>query len=139
MIKKITILLFFFILGVFHSQTLHLYGGSNHDEYLGCLNCDSYNKNSIWNEYGNYGSSYSSKSIWNDYGTYGSSYSSYSPWNEYASTPPVIVDNDGNFYGYFTVNNYKSKRSELKLALILYKYHDFIKKDINGWYEKLFN
>ncbi len=52
--------------------TLHLYGGQNHDEYLGCLNCDSYDKNSIWNEYG----------------TYGNEYNSYSPWNEYSQILP---------------------------------------------------
>lgn len=33
------------------SQTLHIYGGQNHDECLGCLNCNNYNKNSIWNDH----------------------------------------------------------------------------------------
>lgn len=70
------------------SQTLHIYGGQNQDEYLGCLNCNNYDKNSIWNEYG----------------TYGSEYNSNSPWNSYGSNPPVIVDKDGEFYVYFTVN-----------------------------------
>ena len=82
------------------AQTLLIYGGSDHDVFLGKLNADCYDSESIWNEYGTYGSKYSSKSIWNEYGTYGSEYSSYSPWNEYASTPPVVVDSRGNFYGY---------------------------------------
>ena len=64
-----------------HAQALHIYGGSNGGEYMGCLNCNSYDSNSIWNEYGTYGSSYNSESIWNEYGTYGSKYSSFSPWN----------------------------------------------------------
>lgn len=34
------------------AQTMHLYGGKDHDVYLGCLNCSSYNSDSIWNEYG---------------------------------------------------------------------------------------
>lgn len=120
------------------SQTLHLYGGSNHDVYLGCLNCSSYDNNSIWNEYGKYGSSYNTISIWNEYGTYGSEYNSLSPWNEYSSNPPVIVDKDGAFYGYFTLNKYKSKRADFGLALTLYEYHELIRKDVGGWYDKIF-
>jgi hypothetical protein len=119
-------------------QTLHLYGGSNHDVYLGCLNSDSYDSSSIWNEYGTYGSSYNSKSIWNEYGTYGSEYNSLSPWNEYSNDSPVVVDKDGNFYGYFTLNEYRAKRADFGLALTIYKYHDMIKDDVGKWYKKIF-
>ena len=38
------------------------------------------------------------------YGTFGSQYSQYSWRNPYATNPPVIVDQDGDFYGHFTVN-----------------------------------
>ena len=120
------------------AQTLHLYGGDNDDVYLGCLNCDSYNSNSIWNEYGTYGSSYNSKSIWNEYGTYGSEYNSNCPWNEYGTNPPVVVDKQGNFYGYFTVNEYNSKRADFNLALTIYKYYDLIREDVDEWYDKIF-
>jgi hypothetical protein len=69
-----------------NAQTaLNIYGGSSHKVYLGCVNCDDYNTNSIWNENGTYGNSYNANSIWNDYGTYGSDYSQYSPWNAYAT------------------------------------------------------
>ena len=62
--KKIfTIITIFITATSSFSQTLHLYGGKNHDVYLGCLNCDAYNSNSIWNEYGTYGSKYNSNSI----------------------------------------------------------------------------
>ena len=118
---------------------MHLYGGKNHDEYLGCLNCDSYSSSSIWNEYGTYGSSYNSKSIWNEFGTYGSDYSSYSPWNAYASYPPVVVDKEGGFYGYFTVNEYKSKRATFDLALVMYKYYEEIREDVGEWYDEIFD
>ena len=121
------------------SQTLHLYGGNNHDIYLGCLNCDKYNSSSIWNAYGTYGSKYNSNSIWNSYGTYGSEYNSLSPWNQYSSDSPAVVDKDGNFYGYFTLNTYKSNRAEFELALTIYKYHDLIKDDVSKWYDKIFN
>lgn len=38
------------------AQTLLIYGGSDHDVFLGKLNADCYDSESIWNEYGTYGS-----------------------------------------------------------------------------------
>lgn len=73
-------------------KTLHLYGGQNQDVYLGCLNYNDIDRNSIWNDIGTYGSNISSKSIWNDIGTYGSDISNYSPFNSIASYPPAIVE-----------------------------------------------
>ena len=121
-----------------YSQDLHLYGGQSHDVYLGCLNCNAYDSNSIWNAYGTYGSKYNSNSIWNKYGTFGSEYNSLSPWNRYSSTPPVVVDKSGKFYGYFTRNSNTSNRAEFDLALTIYKYYDLIMDDVSKWYEKLF-
>ena len=121
------------------AQTLHLYGGKNNENYLGCLNCNNYDSDSVWNEYGTYCSSYNLKSIWNQYGTHGSDYSSYSPWNTYASDPPVVVDKDGGFYGYFTVNEYKSKRATFDLAIIMYKYYEDIREDVGTWYDEIFD
>ena len=114
-------ILFFIVCCIFSmhcifSQTLYIYGGEDHDVFLGKLNASKYDSKSIWNEYGTYGSEYNTNSIWNEYGTYGSAYSSYSPFNSYASYPPVIVDEEGNFYGYFTVNKYKSKRANFDLV-----------------------
>jgi hypothetical protein len=123
---------------VSNSPTLHIYGGENHDVYLGCLNCDNSNSSSIWNEYGTYGNSYNTDCIWNEYGTYGNEYSQYSPWNTYATYPPVIVDKEGNFYGYFTKNINKEKRADFDLVLILYKYNDLIRENVSKWYDKIF-
>lgn len=120
------------------AQELYIYGGKDHDVCLGCLTCSEYSSESIWNEYSQYGNEYNSNSIWNEYGTYGNEYSQYSPWNEYGSNPPVIVDKEGNFYGYFTVNKYKRNRAEFDLALIIYKYYDLIRKDVTAWYRKIF-
>ena len=133
------VLLFLFITSLTYCQTLHLYGGSNHDIYLGCLNCSNFDTNSVWNEYGKYGSSYNTNSIWNEYGTYGSEYNSNSPWNSYASNPPVVVDKQGNFYGYFTINEYKSQRADFSLALTMYEYYDLIRDDVSKWYDKIFD
>lgn len=92
-----------------HTSKLMIYGGQSHKQFLGCLNCSEYDSNSVMNSYGNYGSSYSSTSINNSYSEYGSSYSQFSACNRYATTPPVIVDSQGNFYGYLTINQYKSQ------------------------------
>ena len=120
------------------SQELHLYGGNGHDEYLGCLTCSEFDSDSVWNEYGKYGNSFNSNSIWNEYGKYGNEYNTNSPWNEYSSDPPVVVDKRGNFYGYFTLNKYKSKRAEFELAMTIYKYYEFIRDDVGEWYDKIF-
>jgi|LSQX01.2.fsa_nt_gb hypothetical protein len=72
--------------------------------YLGKIE-NSYNLESIFNEYGMYGSEYSSKSIWNEYSTFGNEYNLYSPFNEYSASPPIIVKN-GKIIGYLTTNNY---------------------------------
>ena len=139
--RKIYLIIITIILLAFQgkAQALQIFGGEEHDVYLGCLNCSKYDSNSIWNSYGNYGSKYNTSSIWNSYGDYGSAYSSYSPFNNYASYPPVIVDEDGNFYGYFTVNTVKSQRANFDLVLIIYKYHEQIKEDVSEWHDKIFN
>lgn len=71
--------------------------------YLGKLTTNKYDADSIYNEYGTYGSKYQTKSIWNEYGTYGSKYSSESAFNELATKPPVIVYN-GAVIGHLTTN-----------------------------------
>lgn len=121
-----------------YAQILMIFGGKDHDVYLGKLNASEYDSESIWNEYGKYGSEYSSISIWNEHGTYGSEYSSYSPFNEYASYPPVLVDSEGNFYGYFTINEYKPKRANFDLVNIICKYYEEIRDDVGEWYDKIF-
>jgi hypothetical protein len=70
--------------------------------YLGKIS-NSYDSESIFNEYGTYGSDYSSNSIWNEYSTFGSEYSSYSPFNQFTSTPPMIIKG-GKIIGYLSAN-----------------------------------
>jgi hypothetical protein len=93
---------------------LLLFGGSDHKTFLGCLKRNQYDSGSICNKYGQQGSKYASESIWNKYGNFGSKYSNESPRNKYASEPPVIVDKDGNFYGYLTANQYNPQRTRIK-------------------------
>ncbi|MQT77936.1 hypothetical protein [Pseudomonas helleri] len=70
--------------------------------YLGKIN-NPYDSESIFNDYGTYGSEYNSDSIWNQYATFGSEYSIYSPHNSYTSTPPMIIKNK-KVIGYLSAN-----------------------------------
>lgn len=120
------------------SQILHIYSGDNNKQYLGCLNCNNLDGNSIWNELGTYGSKYNSYSIWNDFGTYGSEYNDGSPWNIYSSNPPILLDSGNNFYGYFTVNTSIANRADFNLVREIYNNRNSIKQNVATWYKKLF-
>lgn len=85
---------------------LMIFGGQDHRTYLGCLNCSEYASDSVFNHYGQNGSAYSSTSIWNHYSDFGSAYSAHGACSRYAQDPPVIVDQDGKFYGRLTLNEY---------------------------------
>lgn len=129
-----TYILFFILFSAnTFAQKLELYTNDGKEEYLGCLNCDAKDANSIWNSYGNYGNLYSQKSIWNKYGIFGDQTSSYSPWNIHADTPP-IVKKDGVMYGYFTTNkHFIGKRVEVELTKMLFDYYLDIKEDPSKW------
>lgn len=99
---------------------LLLFGGTDHKTFLGCLNCSQYDSGSVCNQYGENGSAYSSTSIWNEYGMFGSQYSSDSPWNSYSSSAPIIVDQSGNSYGYFSANQYHPDRTRIAVFVRLF-------------------
>ncbi|MCD6047117.1 MAG: hypothetical protein K0S08_764 [Gammaproteobacteria bacterium] len=82
-----------------------IFGGNNHNVYLGCFNCSNIAPDSIFNQVSPYGSSISQQSIYNTIGPYGSEVSDLSACSELAQHPPIIVDNRGNFYGSLTLNN----------------------------------
>ena len=138
--KRAIILL---ILGLFfslqsYSQTLQIFGGQKQNVYLGCLNCSNLETISIWHELGNYGNNQSSKSIWNSKGIYGSQHSNYSPWNKNAKYPPALKDDNGEFYGFLSINEVNGYRAEFELVKKLYEAYPLIRKDVKGWYFKLF-
>lgn len=112
------------------TPALLLFGGSNHETFLGCLNCGRYDAASICNKYGDFGSRFNNKSIWNRYGDFGSRYSDSSPWNKYASNPPIIVDQQGNSYGYFTSNRTKTSRTTIKPLLVFLDNVDQVNEDL---------
>lgn len=84
---------------------LRLYSDEKKRVYLGKLVTNEFDSESIYNEFGNYGSKFSTKSIWNEFSDYGSEFSLYSAFNEFASHPPLIVDDDGVIVGRLTTND----------------------------------
>ena len=96
------------------TPALLLFGGKDHNTFLGCLNCSRLDSGSVCNRFGDFGSQFSDASIWNQFGDYGSRFADTSPWNRLASEPPVVVDKDGSFYGYFTANRFHDRRTNNK-------------------------
>jgi hypothetical protein len=114
------------------SKTM-LFGGTGHKEYLGCLDCNEFSSDSICNGFGKYGNEFSSNGIFNEFAGYGNEFSSKSPWNEFSTSNevPVLVDENGKFHGYFTINEHRS--DAVKFSPNLYK----IYKRSNGDLEKV--
>ncbi|MGH3711184.1 MAG: hypothetical protein ACRDRQ_24450 [Pseudonocardiaceae bacterium] len=114
------------------AQELLLFGGNNNDTFLGCATCNERDSDSICNKYGDYGSKYYDASIWNKYGTFGSKYNDESPWNKYSNNPPVVVDREGNFYGYFTANKYHQNRTRVRGLQLLADNVEMVTDDLQA-------
>jgi hypothetical protein len=106
------------------SPKIMVFGGVDHKTYLGCLNCNEYASDSIFNAYGTRGSAFSTESIWNHFSEYGSEFSTYSACSAYASDPPVIVDGTGAYYGRLSINQY---HPQLGAGA---KYHDWLTETV---------
>jgi hypothetical protein len=78
-------------------------------QFLGSIKPDTYDQDSIFNNYSPYGSSYSQFSIYNTYSKYGNIFSQYSPYNQFSQTPPEVYVN-GKFVAYLTINQLKTPR-----------------------------
>jgi len=75
-------------------------------EYLGNINSNPYDPNSISNPYGQYGNPYSPESINNPYGQYGNPYSPDGVTNPYTTGGPRIFGSDGTYLGRINSNSY---------------------------------
>jgi len=73
------------------TKALLLFGESDHQTFLGCLNCADTSNVSLCNSVGKYGSSVARDSIWNSVGRFGSDVSPVSPWNSVSSNAPIVV------------------------------------------------
>ncbi len=76
---------------------------------------NSFDSDSIFNEFGTYGNEFSSDSIWNEFSTFGNEFNSDSPFNEVSSSPPMFIKN-GEVIGYLSAN--KSILSSLSPNLL---------------------
>jgi hypothetical protein len=83
-----------------------VFGGPDHQVYLGCLSCSDVAPDSIFNSVGPHGSRIATESIWNGIQQFGSRISPYSACNPLAKDPPIIVDQEGTAYGRLTVNRF---------------------------------
>ena len=65
---------------------------------------NSFDSDSIFNEFGTYGNEFSSKSIWNEFSTFGNEFNSESPFNEFSTRPPMLIKG-GRVVGYLSANS----------------------------------
>ncbi len=110
-----------------------LFGGAGNKEYLGCLDCSEFAPDSICNGFGKYGNEFSSEGLFNEFAGFGNEFASKSPWNEFSTSRevPVLVDDKGKFFGYFTINT--SRHDAVSFAPALYR----LFKAHNGNLEKV--
>lgn len=72
-------------------------------KFLGSLNQNPFDTQSIFNRFGSYGSKFSSDSIFNKFSPYGGTFSMQSPFNTTARRPPKIIKN-GVVLGFVSSN-----------------------------------
>ncbi|MCL5261013.1 MAG: hypothetical protein M1561_04965 [Gammaproteobacteria bacterium] len=88
----------------FGNNEVMIYGGTNHNVYLGNINPSKKAPDSIMNQSSKYGNSSSTISIRNKNGKYGSETSPFSACNKTATNPPILKDKYDYEMGYFSLN-----------------------------------
>lgn len=73
--------------------------------FLGTVNDNPFDVDSLANPFGLYGSAFNSLSIWNRFGPYGSEFSLNSAYNDFTTTPPALFIG-GTLWGYVTENQF---------------------------------
>ncbi len=89
-------------------QQFLIYAGPLHRDYLGCLNCDQFDTNSVWDGYSamGWGNAYAEAS---HFSTYRAPHGRYSACDALAADPPILIDRSLNHYG---VLNISTKRGD---------------------------
>jgi hypothetical protein len=101
------------------NSDLLLFGGSNHKDFLGCINCPSHDTKSICNDYAEFGNKFFAN-MWNPFSSpYGNAFLPSSPWNEFSGSNevPILADRQGNFLGFFTINSSRKDAVEFSSEL----------------------
>lgn len=91
------------------AKDLLIFGGRDNTEYLGCLSCSEFSSDSVWNQISRYSWDRHAIGLWSEIGQYRSSVGNYSACNQFASSAPVIVDREGNFYWRLTINQFTTR------------------------------
>ena len=81
-----------------------IFGGQDHDIYLGNISLQQGDRDSIYNLQGKYGDPNADLSISNKKSIYGSATSALSACNPQATNPPILVNKYNNVLGDFTLN-----------------------------------
>jgi hypothetical protein len=84
-----------------------LWGGPNRSVFLGCFSCNQFASDSVFNQFGRYGSRFSQTSVANHFSRYGSEFSNDSACNRFASNPPVILNTATNTFTELTLNQFR--------------------------------
>lgn len=91
--------------GAQQAERILILGGSNQDEFLGCISCSEFESDSVWNDMSQYGWN-NRFGKWNPFGPHKNPYSSNSACNRMATSPPILVDAEGTLYGSLSINPY---------------------------------
>lgn len=86
----------------YNLENSYILAQDERNTFLGKIE-NSFSKDSIFNEFGNFGSEYSTTSIFNEFGDFGSEFGIYSATNSFSNTPPMIIKN-GRIIGFITTN-----------------------------------
>lgn len=126
MLVIISALMSQFILADVVNAKMMIYGGRNHDQYLGCITCSEFSSDSICNGFGRYGNEFGTQGMFNEFSGFGNEFSAKSPWNEFSTSQevPILVDESGKFFGYFTINSSRTDAADFAGDLkVIYDRH----------------
>jgi hypothetical protein len=84
-------------------QQFLIYAGPLHRDYLGCLNCDQFDPNSVWDGYSamGWGNAFAEAS---HFANYRAAHGRYSACDAFAADPPILIDRSLNHYGVLSVS-----------------------------------
>ena len=90
-----------------HNKDSYIEAGDG--TFLGKLNPDNFDEESIFNKFGTYGNKFFPSSIFNQFSTYGNQFNALSPYNQFSTNPPKLFVN-GEFVAFLTKNQTRRPR-----------------------------
>jgi len=109
-------------------RKIMIFGGSGHDTYLGCLDCPASARDSIFNEQGDYGRCAGGDNLFcrGDFAKFSPTggFNKFSACASGASDPPVIEDQQGTYYGRFSVGGPFGHNDAVCSSLVFTKFNN---------------